>query len=1056
MLGPDSAPSSLGLLFILSLVHELGHAQDADTPLALENQAELQKIVEIIQDSYPEISAQLFGTQVAELSSQVTASDATFNAAVVSSQLTELEASGYLNREETQRLANALNALDSTLVLASTDTLPPTDAAPSELFAQASDASATPVPSSPAAAAPEAPPVDIETLPATGAGPLAFALGPLLAGGGAAIAVAAAASGGGSSAGTTPAAGPTLQITDNVAGTLNSAAGSVTYTFTFSAAVTGFTSTGIEVLNGTKGAFTAVSASVYSLVVTPGSGFTGNISVNVAAGVATDAAGHSNSAAATSLQAVDTAAPVAPTFALAIDNGTSPTDGITSVGTVSVTGIEAGATWQYSTNGGSTWSAAQAASTTSFTLANATYAAGAIQVRQTDLANNTTLVASSNPAAITVDTTPPAPPPPPPPPPPPVDTTPPAAPSFALASDTGASASDGISSVGTVNVSGVEVGATWQYSTNGGTSWSAAQAASTTSFTLAPNATYAAGSIQLRQTDAANNVTVTPSSNAAAITLDNIAPVIQAGMSATGGGSQLVLNYDSTLDALHAPAPAAFVVTVNGTVNTVSTVTVSGSTVTLGLAHALLTNDSIVVSYTDATSGNDSNATQDLAGNDATSVISGKVADGYVRGAQLYLDANGNGLAEASEILTGVVTDANGNFFRPDGLTGALIALGGFNIDTGIANTMALKAPAGATMISPLTTLVQAYIESHPGASAAAANTAILTAMHLPTSSGINLSSYDPIAALAASPSSAEALAVQKVAAQVATLVQLAAADPNGQSAQSAGNTVIVNLLNAVSSALSAGNTVDLTSSATISTVLGSSTNVTAAEVVHATTAISGATDLAQVSTAQSGAINHTADITPPAAPTFALATDSGASATDGISNVGTVNVTGTEAGATWQYSTNGGTSWSAAQAASTTSFTLGANTTYAAGAIQVRQTDAANNVTVTPSSNAAAITVDSTAPLAPAFALATDNGTSSTDGITSVGTINVTGIEAGATWQYSTNGGTSWSAAQAASVSSFTLANATYAAGSIQVRQTDLASNTTATPSSNGAAITV
>ena len=439
LLGPDSAPSSLGLLFILSLVHELGHAQDAQAPSALENQVDLKKIVEIIRDSYPEISAQLFGTQVAELSSPNTADDATFNVAAASSELTELEASGYLNRDEAQRLAHALDALDSTLVLTSTDSLTLPETLTGDLFAQASVAS--PEPGAPAATAAETgeKPLDIEAieaLPATGAGPLVFALGPLLAGGGAAVAAAAAASGGGSSGETAPTAGPTVVITDSVAGTANSTTGAITYTFTFSDAVSGFTTADIDVLNGTKGTFTAVSATVYSVVVTPNSGFEGNISVNVAAGVAVDAAGRGNSASQTSLQAVDTAAPVAPTFALVTDDGSSSTDGITSVGTVKVSGIEAGATWQYSTNGGSTWSAAQSASASSFTLANATYAAGAVQVRQTDLANNTTLVASSNATAITVDTTPPAPPPPPP---PPVDITPPAAPSFALASDTGLS-----------------------------------------------------------------------------------------------------------------------------------------------------------------------------------------------------------------------------------------------------------------------------------------------------------------------------------------------------------------------------------------------------------------------------------------------------------------------------------------------------------------------------------------------------------------------------------------------------------------------------------------
>ena len=64
------------------------------------------------------------------------------------------------------------------------------------------------------------------------------------------------------------------------------------------------------VANGTKGAFTGSDGnSVYTLVVTPTPAFEGNITVDVAAGVATDLAGNPNTAAAQSVQPVDTIAP---------------------------------------------------------------------------------------------------------------------------------------------------------------------------------------------------------------------------------------------------------------------------------------------------------------------------------------------------------------------------------------------------------------------------------------------------------------------------------------------------------------------------------------------------------------------------------------------------------------------------------------------------------------------------------------------------------------------------------------------------------------------------
>ncbi|MBD3799801.1 MAG: hypothetical protein IE883_08045, partial [Epsilonproteobacteria bacterium] len=48
----------------------------------------------------------------------------------------------------------------------------------------------------------------------------------------------------------------------------------------------------------------------------------------------------------------------------------------------------------------------------------------------------------------------------------------------------------------------------------------------------------------------------------------------------------------------------------------------------------------------------------------------------------------------------------------------------------------------------------------------------------------------------------------------------------------------------------------------------------------------------------------------PLAAPTLALATDSGSSSTDGITNVATINVSGLEVGATWQYQVDNNGTW--------------------------------------------------------------------------------------------------------------------------------------------------
>ncbi|MBT5636314.1 MAG: hypothetical protein HOJ23_12115 [Gammaproteobacteria bacterium] len=98
---------------------------------------------------------------------------------------------------------------------------------------------------------------------------------------------------------------PTLTISDNQSGT---ATGAITYSFSFSETVTGFTVDDITVTNGIKGTLSG-SGESYTLTVTPDSGLEGNVTVAVDSAVATDSVGNSNSAATTSVQAVDNVAP---------------------------------------------------------------------------------------------------------------------------------------------------------------------------------------------------------------------------------------------------------------------------------------------------------------------------------------------------------------------------------------------------------------------------------------------------------------------------------------------------------------------------------------------------------------------------------------------------------------------------------------------------------------------------------------------------------------------------------------------------------------------------
>ncbi|MEZ0263339.1 MAG: SwmB domain-containing protein [Phycisphaerae bacterium] len=103
--------------------------------------------------------------------------------------------------------------------------------------------------------------------------------------------------------------------------------------------------------------------------------------------------------------------------------------------------------------------------------------------------------------------------------------------------------------------------------------------------------------------------------------------------SATVNGSTLVMTYteSTTLDAgsTHIPLPGAFAVKVGGVTDAVTAVAVNAGakTVTLTLTTAALDGQAVTVAYTDGSSGNDTRAIQDAAGNDAATLAATAVTN---------------------------------------------------------------------------------------------------------------------------------------------------------------------------------------------------------------------------------------------------------------------------------------------------------------------------------------------------------------------------------------------------------------------------------------------
>ncbi|MEI7514165.1 MAG: Ig-like domain-containing protein [Betaproteobacteria bacterium] len=543
--------------------------------------------------------------------------------------------------------------------------------------------------------------------------------------------------------------------------------------------------------------------------------------------------------------------------------------------------------------------------------------------------------------------------------------------------------------------------------------------------------------------DAAGN-TATLTHNAvsdnASYLVDTTAPVIQSVVASSSAGT-VTLTYDGSLDASHLPVTTSFTVTTGGVANAVTAVSVSGSVMTLTLTNTGFSG-SVMVQYTDPSTGDDTLATQDAAGNDVLGFASGVIADGYIRGATVYIDTNGNGVADSGDYQT--TTDSNGNFLIPSGITGTIIATGGVNIDTGVVNTMTLKAPSGSTTINPLTTLVQAVV-SATGVSAAAAATSVASSLGLTLTSGQSLLSYDPISAytvaVANGASTTAALAAQKSAAQIATIVSLANTDTSG-----AGTTFVANLATQVSAAAS----VNLASSATLTTLLGSAvTSITA--ISSASTAISVATTVSAVSVAQASVLDTVAPATPTVA-VSALTNDNTPTATVTFNTTAT-DGTAVVAGDTLTFKAGSTTVASATLTSADitlgykalTASTLG-DGSYSVTAVIADQ--AGNSVT----SALSAVTVDTTAPTltVSGVVLSADTGTSATDLTTQTAaqTISATlsaALSTGDILYGSVDGGSTWTTITSmASGTAISWTGATLSgSNSIVFKVTDLAGNT-------------
>ena len=230
------------------------------------------------------------------------------------------------------------------------------------------------------------------------------------------------------------------------------------------------------------------------------------------------------------------------------------------------------------------------------------------------------------------------------------------------------------------------------------------------------------------------------------------------------------------------------------------------------------------------------------------------VSDGYIQGAEVYLDKDHDGTVSAGDEKVGT-TDDHGNFsalLTAQQMTYDLITRGGTDVSTGLAYTGMLKASAGSTVLNPLTTLVQTLTST--GTSLTEAQTTVIQALNLP--SNIDLGKLDLLKIGVGgtnsdtSISQADALDMQAKAVMVANMVKTGAAAIQGAAADAASATgadkfVYQGLVDTLKTAAQTGQAVNFADASTVKDMLSAAVSNAQSKVSIDTSIIDTSMNLA-------------------------------------------------------------------------------------------------------------------------------------------------------------------------------------------------------------------
>jgi hypothetical protein len=353
---------------------------------------------------------------------------------------------------------------------------------------------------------------------------------------------------------------------------------------------------------------------------------------------------------------------------------------------------------------------------------------------------------------------------------------------------------------GEIQVSNIKPGSIWEYSTDGGVNWESgtydsdidASAIGEGSFTIVGDGEYTVDVRVINAQDVSTALTAP-----IVVTVDTAPPAPQF-VNADSESSIINVVYNESLDATYQPLSTDYSITQQGSELTVDTVQfvdgedADGNLIANSVLQLTISEDTPftagALNFTYAASDNAGELVTDLAGNQLdqgfTQMI---VSDGYIRDAEVYVDVNGDGIADADELRAEVTSDSYGQIILTDEFLSAsentdengnpyqVIIKGGVNVDSGAPNEIELTAPAGYAVINPLSTLVQEIASSlevegatqaEKDAAKAAAEASLADSLGISLDEGSSLGSYDP--------QSDDNVANRVVATQIATVLAVA------------------------------------------------------------------------------------------------------------------------------------------------------------------------------------------------------------------------------------------------------------------------------------------